>query len=414
MHHFSRRSLLKTTAAGLTLTATTTTATTATATPTGDPATDGVPMFLYNAANTGVTDASGPTETPAELWTVTIGTGVYSPPAIGETFCYSTTVDGRLVTVERRTGEEFWEFDAGDALLTTPALGEERVYLANENRDIYALDRRTGTVEWRIEDFVQGNGATAPVLANGLVHVGGSNGVVHAFDAETGRPHWRIQFPGALLSSFAVRGNNLYAATDRAVYALDASRVEESEREDQRSAGDDEDSSGATDGSLAEPVARERSWGKRLDAQVRASPAVRNEQVVVGTDEGVTALDATEGTVEWTTRGTETIRGSPAVTGDRVYAGTADGEVVAYTTKGGFEQWRQQVGRRIDTPVIVADGTLYAASTDGVVAALSPSDGTIQWEIQRDHVAPTAPHAVDDRLYLADWDGTLSALLSAN
>ncbi|MFB6176240.1 MAG: PQQ-binding-like beta-propeller repeat protein, partial [Halobaculum sp.] len=231
-------------------------------------------------------------------------------------------------------------------------------------------------------------------------YLGGSDGTVHAFDAETGNSHWWIQFPGALLSSFAVARGRLYAATNRAVYTVDASRVE--------------DSNDRGGGSGRSPVQRDRTWGSRLDTSIRGSPTVRDERVILGTDDGVVALTAADGSVEWTTARTETVRGSPAVTDDRVFAGTTDGEVVAYSVEGGFEQWRQSVGGRIDTAPVVADGTLYVAATDGTVAALSPSDGSVQWEIQRDHTAPTAPHALDGRLYLADWDGTLSALLSPN
>jgi outer membrane protein assembly factor BamB len=394
-----------------------------------DPASGGVPMYLYDAANTGVTSAVGPKTPPETVLTTTVEGGLFAPPAVGERLCYLTTADGRLLAIERDTGEIAWEHQSEDRLLTTPALDTERLYLANENRAVRAFDRDTGAQRWSVPYGLRGGGSTAPVLANDLLYAGSMDGYVRAFDTETGITHWEANLPGAVVTSVAVDGGYLYAAVDDSIYAVDAGRSSEHDdwvdsdssdtatgdsagssdsADSSDSAGGDDHSSGARS-ALPEPVTRSHEWRTRVGARIRSSIAVRDGRVVVGTDDGLAVIDSRGGGTEWRQFRGSAVEASPAVTDERIYAATVHGDVVAYDARAGYEKWRSRFLVRIDTAPVLADGLLYVVTGDGRLTVLDPTDGSREWYLDRTHTMPTTPHVVDGTVYVADWDGTLSA-----
>lgn len=352
---------------------------------------DGAPTYLYDAANTGTTADAGPTSEPSARWRRAFSGPLFAPPAVGDGTLHQPVSDGRLVAVEAADGTRTWRAETPRGLLTTPALAESGVLLANENRTVQSLERGDGTVRWGVGTVARGGGQCAPAVANGLVYTAGADGLVHGFDAATGRPHWELRLPDAVVSSLAVADDRLFVAAGRTVFAVDATRVPEA--------------TAVPRGVVA--ATREPVWEASFDARVGPAVAVHDGNVVVCDDEGVTALAVDDGSRAWRVQTQSPVLGSPALTDDRVVVATAGGRLRGLTPDG-EEAWTTDVGVRLDTPPVVADGVCYLAGED-VLAAVDPGDGTVRWRLSRDGTAPTAPVAVDDRLYLADWNGTLTA-----
>ena len=352
---------------------------------------DAAPVYRYDAGNTGVTDATGPTTSPSVRWRRAFPGPLFAPPAVGDGTLYQTVSDGQLVALETVGGTRQWHVETPRGLSTTPALAESGVVLANENRTVQSLQRDDGTVQWAVPTVARGGGQCAPALANGLVYTGGADGLVHGFDVETGRPHWELRLPDAVASSLAVGDDRLFVAAGRTVFAVDATRASEA--------------TAVPRGVV--PATREPAWETRLDARVDPGVAVRDDRVVVGTDDGVTALATGDGSRQWETETRTPVSGSPAVADDRIVAPTVGGRLVGLALDG-EELWRANLGVRLDTPPVVADGTAYLAAED-VLAAVGTANGGLQWRTRREGSTPAAPVAVDDRLYVADWNGTLAA-----
>ena len=118
------------------------------------------------------------------LWSVSVGMGSESPPAVSDGVVYLTAVN-TAYALNEATGEEIWsygteKFPARDH----PAVVVDGVYYFAPDSNLYALDVTTGHMNW----FYVASGliTDAPVVAEGMVYVRSESGGFHAVDAATG------------------------------------------------------------------------------------------------------------------------------------------------------------------------------------------------------------------------------------
>ena len=118
------------------------------------------------------------------LWSVSVGMGSESPPAVLDGVVYLTAVN-TAYALNEATGEEIWsygteKFPARDH----PAVVVDGVYYFAPDSNLYALDVTTGHMNW----FYVASGliTDAPVVAEGMVYVRSESGGFHAVDAATG------------------------------------------------------------------------------------------------------------------------------------------------------------------------------------------------------------------------------------
>jgi outer membrane protein assembly factor BamB len=92
-----------------------------------------------------------------------------------------------------------------------PAVAYGRVFIGNVNGRVVALDRDTGEVAWVrvLDDFVY----SSPSVADGLVHVGSYDRHLYALDAVSGRIRWSVDFGERISGSPSVIGDVVYAST---------------------------------------------------------------------------------------------------------------------------------------------------------------------------------------------------------
>src|SRR5205085_551221 len=78
------------------------------------------------------------------------------------------------------------------------------------------------------------------------------------------------------------------------------------------------------------------AWKRALGA-VFSSPALAGARVLVGSDDGsLYAVDATAGTVAWTSKLGGKVRATPAVDAGRAVVGDFSGRVVCVSVEDGF------------------------------------------------------------------------------
>ena len=88
-----------------------------------------------------------------------------------------------------------------------------------------------------------------------------------------------------------------------------------------------------------------------------SSPAVADDLVVVGSDDGsVYALDASSGTTRWKRATGGPVRSSPAIAEGAVYVGSNDGNLHAFDLATGEPRWQSPVGFEIVSSPAVAEG----------------------------------------------------------
>ncbi|MFP8955097.1 PQQ-binding-like beta-propeller repeat protein [Natrialbaceae archaeon A-CW3] len=128
--------------------------------------------------------------------------------------------------------------------------------------------------------------------------------------------------------------------------------------------------------------ALEAAWSVDHDGSI----AIADDTVFTSSDEGVIAVDATDGTSVWTNA--DIVAADPAVIGDTVVLANEKG-VVALDREDGRVRWERELD--VDGDVsehTVGYGGVYVVA-DGTLYALEVGDGSTRWA--RDSVTITTP-----------------------
>ena len=72
--------------------------------------------------------------------------------------------------------------------------------------------------------------------------------------------------------------------------------------------------------------------------------------------------------------------GDPVVVDGTIYLGSTNGTMYAVDAEDGSEQWSTDVERDIESAPAVVDGTAYVGSKNGDVYAFDTGDGTERWQ----------------------------------
>lgn len=330
-----------------------------------------VPMFRYDPTHTGHhPDATGPTEGVTEQWRFQPAGVVAASPAVvdGTVYAGGSTDLHALDAVD---GTELWHF-AGGIGHSSPAVVDGTVYVGGP-AELHARHAEDGSERWTfpVPGDPYGGVSGSPTVADGTVYFGGENAIVYAVDAATGTEQWSFGTEPGIDASPAVADGTVYVPCESSVfYALDAA-----------------------DGSL--------EWEGAIDGGVVSSPAVADVSggssesggatVYVGARGGILAMDADDGSTEWHFDAGSGVTSSPAVVGSdgagdssesdgaTVYFGSYDGNVYALDATEGTEQWSFQTGNYVDSSPAVIDGVVYVGSEDGNVYALDAAEGTELW-----------------------------------
>ena len=164
----------------------------------------------------------------------------------------------------------------------------------------------------------------------------------------------------------------------------------------------------------------------QTDSTIYSSPAVVNNVVYVGSDNGwFFAINATDGTERWTFKETAgDIDSSPAVVDNVIYFGNYDYGVYALNLDGDLIwKYNTTTGKILGSPTVV-DDVLYigtytnnsddgtATMYDGKVYALDVSTNppTQKWMYQTGGAIHSSPAVANGFVYITSFDNTMYAL----
>jgi len=219
-----------------------------------------------------------------------------------------------------------------------------------------------------------------PAAASGKAWVAAPSGAVALLDPRTGGADWRVDVGRPLVGGIGTNGQiGVVAARDGALIALGA------------------------DG--------KQRWAAAVGAEVVTVPAVGYGLVVVrGSDNRVTAFDASSGGRRWSFQRQApslVLRQTGAITMDasQVYVGLPGGRMLAVATESGAQRWEaavsiprgsNEIERIADVAgvPVLSGNDLCAAAFQGRVACLDIGTGRTLWS--RDLVS-AAGVAVDER-----------------
>ncbi|MCZ7358097.1 MAG: PQQ-binding-like beta-propeller repeat protein [Candidatus Methanoperedens sp.] len=265
------------------------------------------------------------------------------------------------------------------------------------------------------------NTDSSPVVVNGVVYVG-SNGGVHALDAESGKEIWRSPTDGFIGAVPMVMDGTLYVGgNDEHFYAID---IKDGSKKwiykdatggfvSSATAADNLIYVASEDGSLYvfNPQVGEPSWTKLTGKSIDSSPAVSNNTVYFGNDNGAFfALDAGNGREMWhyyTDIGM--IKSSPAAANGILFFGSNNGNVYALTDKGALK-WKFSTGSDVVSSPSVKDGTVFVGSKDFNFYAIDSATGNMKWKFQTAGFVDASSAISNDVIYFGSKNNFIYAL----
>lgn len=124
-----------------------------------------------------------------------------------------------------------------------------------------------------------------------------------------------------------------------------------------------------------------KDWSLEAGGDILSSPSVEGGRAFFGALTYLRAVDAADGDVLWKVETGCDTRSSPAIRDGVLYYG--DLEAVALNASTGEEIWRHDAGSSIDASPLVRDHVYLGTNTfqdRGGMLALHPGNGTVAWE----------------------------------
>jgi outer membrane protein assembly factor BamB len=401
------------------------------------------PQTRADAANTGTSDAPGPTADPSLRWTARAAGAVGAAVGAGGAGVAVVTDDGRVVLLgsggrprwaatvgvgrfPAGVGDEYVvvpghdrvvAFDAasGDRLravptpggpLFAPTLAGSRAYVGTFSDGVLAVDLSDGTVVWRGAEKTR---AYPPTVADGVAYVTardpGGRGAGHlvALDTETGDERWRTALDGNPTAPPGYRDGVVYAGTHRgSVYAVDAASGDERWREsvgDWVTRGPTTAGDGVYAATLGEGVvslAHDGAVRWRTDVSAGTNPRLTPDLAVLGGDGGVVALDRADGGVRWRIETDGNVQYDVEVVDGTVYAGDRVGNAYAVDATSGDRRWTRPFKPTTLPGPVVGPRTVAGGSRTGATYGLLAIDGTETLSVGHGGRASVTPAVVGD------------------
>lgn len=258
------------------------------------------------------------------------GSQFASTPAVDATAVYVTSLSGRFLVLDRRTGKRRWGLSGIGRSESSPLLWRGRVFFGAEDGNVYAMSLATHKLVWRYKTGGAVKGA--PAELGGRIVIGSYDGALYCL-SYNGRLLWRRAI-GGLLSS-----NRFYAT---AALAYDTAYI------------------GGTGGGIYAFALGNGGlrWSFSTGGYVYSSPAVWRNLVFEGSYDGYFyALNAASGKLVWRFSAGGPVSGAPTVLDGIVYVSSFAQRTWGLDARTGRVVWRFADGKY--SPVTADRRTLY-------------------------------------------------------
>ncbi len=320
-------------------------------------------------------------------------------PAVAHDRVYLGTATG-VAVLDAGDGEPVWTYDelavtvapgsgsrqpsrtpavAGTTVLVSPAGG-----LFGSGPGLVALERTGGIRAWDREgDTPTVRGPLTLVGDTAFVPVGDE---VHGYDTVNGRRAFAA-VADALLGPLVVSPNRVIGATSW-------------------------EPGGTHLPGVVAILRRDRSLTWRAEVDACSAPALAGDAVVVGTPDGVVALDETTGQPRWELATALPVCLDPVVADATVVVVDEAVGLRAVVAATGRTRWTATLPSPVVAAPVVAGDTLLAPLLDGTLVGLDVADGTTRWTVDLGAPATSSPVVADGRVIVRLRGGRLVALAS--
>ena len=358
--------------------------------------------------NTGFTPDQAPQ--PREIrWTFDTTRPLLAAPVVVEDRVYLSTVDGRTVALEGRSGRVVWEYRTDLLSSSTPAVVGDLVIFVVLPGLIVALDKETGSLQWEVD--IKAPIHASPLVVDGTLYLGAADSLLHAFDAMTGKELWTFDAEDWIVGAVAYSDGGLVVTTlGHGVYLVDAKTGRELLYYD---TGQIRSGEGAVIRGDRAYFSSNRGLLWAIDRDARTRPFARKIwrikiqlyfwQVLVKN------YPQQKGKV-WTHVLGGDLSITPALAHDTLYLANTEGRVFARDPDTGEERWTSDLGVEVTTSPTVAGQTVLLGTKEGRVFGLDAQTGAVQWSFETGSEVTASPIVVGDTMYVVSVDGTLYAI----
>ena len=298
--------------------------------------------FIYYADDSGTVTALNKSS-QIRIWEFSTEAAIKSSPTVVDKLLVVGSRDGAVYGINTDTGEKQWQVDTGEAVDSSPTVVDSTVYVGSDDENLYAIDAATGEQRWVFK--TDGRVKSSPVVVDQTVFVGSWDNGIYAVDTATGRKKWSIRTNGRIETSVTVSNETVYAtSSDNVVYALDSTTGKEQWTHAISPGGLSTPTVGAVEPHVRDtlyvqdqlgtlhainaelggdrwefnPVAKE---DRRPQGSV-AAPAIVQNTVLFGNQNGLYAVSGGGGEIEWKTD--DQTSSAPIVSNGTVYFGSGD------------------------------------------------------------------------------------------
>lgn len=287
--------------------------------------------------------------------------GFYSSPTVVLGRLYVSTIDGYIICLDSVTGIELWTYQTNATEMSSPVVEDGIVYIGSgfPNNKVMALNAYSGESQW--ETVLEQTVYSSPVIADGVLYIGCNSGMFYALDiADNGAVLYSFLSDGTPdLSSPLVYNNQIYVVPgtfNLKVYALDTTMTAQ----------------------LEQPLNNPDivpAWTQ----SVPCSPALSsgNLYVIAGyPNMAVFAFDAVTLSPAWAgataigDASNTVYAGAPAVTDQYIFAGSqADNKLYVLNTSDGVVVDSEDLDGDVYAAPVIANGRIYVVTTAGTLYA---------------------------------------------
>ncbi len=139
------------------------------------------------------------------------------------------------------------------------------------------------------------------------------------------------------------------------------------------------------------------------------TPLVSNAVLYVAASDGIQAIQATSGTVNWRTALDAELLTAPATLADRIFLLAKPDQLLALRTSDGSEIWRQAIEAPPGSAAMVVNATGVFISSGSTLRRYAASDGHLEWKRELAGVLGR-PDTFGDRVFVGSTDNNFYAL----
>jgi outer membrane protein assembly factor BamB len=140
--------------------------------------------------------------------------------------------DGKIVSLDAKTGKQRWSFSADSGITSSVAYNGGTLFVGSDGGSFYAIDASSGKLRWKSGSYSKFGKReyfyATPAVAYGRVYAPNTDGYVYSFGEKSGKLRWARRVGTYVYSAPAIWKKTVYVGTyDGFLVAMDAATGEE-------------------------------------------------------------------------------------------------------------------------------------------------------------------------------------------